>query len=671
MKGRDNSMNNHLETQIVDFDICENKAVAKVWNREYIWEDSLLPTKIKTAGVDILSAPASIHAHFNGTELPFADTKYFLIEKTEDKAVFVVAQTAGNIIINAKFTIEEDGLLDWEMSVIPYWQFAPDEGRMPKLNRLYFEFPIKKEYAGLFHYWPNGNSGIMPDHSGVSCGAVPKGGADYPFKPYFFVGWEFGGLCVCTETDENMELLDKNQCIQLIEADDSLIMRWNLLNQIPKKWQGREDVWTETLAPIDYKFGIQATPVRELPADRMENYRIFHFGYGPGGPYSLEDVLKLNPETGLNLLDEVQKAGGNWILFHEFWSAMQNYGYAVDELLFQTIVEECHKRNLKVMVYFGYEYSTLAPEWQEKKEDYLLKAPSGNYNGGWQRNNPYQRAYIACYKGGYAEEMRNRVAFVMEHYHVDGIYTDGTFIPWECANEVHGCGYNDCQGNRQFTFPVFAVRNHVKKLYELVHNHEGILDTHQSACLMAPLVSYCDSYYDGENIQGKLMDGGMDFLGFDAFRAEFMGKNMGLISQFLAKNNEDSFTIEQIVSVTALHDILPRPCNVTALRYVGKWWDILSEFGIGNATWHPYWEKNLPIKANEEKVFCSTYEKNGETLAVISCFDKNRNKITLTADKTIKEAQCLTGGEILSFEGNFISVRVSGREAAALHIKFQ
>ena len=83
----------------VEFQMEGTRAVAKVWGREYVWDNSILPVSIKTAGREVLTAPATLHAKFKGKEEPFTTTAYTPISVAEDKVMFTIGQTAGNIIV--------------------------------------------------------------------------------------------------------------------------------------------------------------------------------------------------------------------------------------------------------------------------------------------------------------------------------------------------------------------------------------------------------------------------------------------------------------------------------------------------------------------------------------------------------------------------------------------
>ena len=604
------------------------KAVAEVWGREYVWDHSLLPVSIRTAGREILSAPAALHALFDGEEAEFREISFLPVSEAEDKAVFTVCASAGNILVNIRWTVEYDGFLEMAMSVIPYWSFW---GVSPvALNGLSMTFPLTEESSGLYHYWPT------EQYDGLASGAVPAEGVKCPFKPYFWAGWEFGGLGIAAETDENVELDPGTPCVSLTSEGNGRVLRWNLLERRPQAWTGREDSWGDALGPVDYVFGIQATPVKEQRRDRMD-FRIVH------ETYTCDDRLLVPDENGETLLDHYRKCGVNWLIFHESWSAMQNYGQAVEEERFRTCVRECHRRGIRVMAYFGYEYPTNAPQWHEKKDDYLLKNPFGHFTGGWQRHNPCQRAYMVCYAGGYAAGMRERVRFAMEHYDLDGIYTDGTYVPWACANAQHGCGYTAPDGTRHATYPIFAVRRHVRDLYELVHGMGGIIDTHQSSCLLAPTLAFADSFFNGESIQEKLKESFLGFLNLPAFRTEYMGKNLGLFPQMLAYT-DDRMPIEKAASLSLIHDVLPRPSGGRgAVETISPYWNKLCAFGSGDAVWHPYWEEGCPVVPETEHVYCSVYEREGRLLAAVSSFNEETEDVVLRLSEPMTAAEIVPG----------------------------
>lgn len=636
-------------------EVKETKVHTSVWGREYTFDNTVFPASVMVNGAEILNRPIVLKPKFAGKEAEFTETRYFEVERSGEKTVFLASQTAENIILNARITVEFDGFVDVAFSVIPFWSFSPDGQNVPRLNQLYLDIPVKKEYAPFFHIWPNAKSSIALASDVLNSGNIPDNGLTLPFKPYVWAGWENGGIGICSETDENLQLTDDNKAIEYLVSDQEVILRIHLLDHMPKQWQGSKDDWCDTLKPIDYRFGLQATPVKPEKEHKLADWKPYHI-----------DFRYLNEIDDGAELKQIAKMGVNWLIFHEDWTVAQNYGMAYDKKRFQKLVDDCHRYGIKVMVYFGYEYSTMAPGWPEHAEQYLTKTPGGEYQGGWQRQ-PHQRAFIVCYQGGYAKEMIERVEYVMDEYGVDGIYTDGTYVPWECANGQHGCGYQDADGKRHVTYPIYAVREHVKNLYRAVHQREGVVDTHQSACCIAPTLAYCDSIYDGENIQGSFREGMDEFLTLDAFRAEYMGKNLGVTAQFISYTDGE-YTIEKISGMTLLHDVHPRAKNLQDLSYTAKIWEIYSAFDTDHAQFLPYWGEEKPVWSENSKTFCSSYRKNNDYLTVVTCFDKQAQQVTLHLPEGISQIENKLTGEIMGARDTIVTISIKPYEPKILQI---
>ena len=62
---------------------------------------------------------------------------------------------------------------------------------------------------------------------------------------------------------------------------------------------------------------------------------------------------------------------------------------------------------------------------------------------------------------------------------------------------------------------------------------------------------------------------------------------------------------------------------------VAPYWKKLCAFGSGDAEWHPYWEKDCPVRPETEHVYCSVYEKNGKLLAAVSSFNEETDTVLL------------------------------------------
>ncbi len=614
----------------------ESGICAEVLNRKIKFQKSLFPTSITVGDEEILYAPIELKARFGDIDGEWSGHQVILHENTAEKAVYTFAQTAENLIVNADITIEFDGFIKVDFRLIPFWSFHKDN--VPRLTGLYIDIPLKNKFSGLMHYWPNCESGVCLSARVLNSHSTPEGDTKLPFKPYFWAGWEYGGLGVCCESDKGFELENPDECITVSRRDEYTNIRISLLDHTPDDWAGRADEWGNNINPITYSFAFQPTPVKEFDNKNLQNWRAFHLYDVPKFP--IFDEVKGNGDT---LLERIAASGAKWLILHEDWTVIQNYGLPKDEEEFKRFVNDCHKLGLKLMVYFGYEVSSLYPGFNDVCHEYLNKNVKGNFVGGWQRE-PMQRDYTVCYHGGYSDVMIKRVERVMDEYGVDGIYTDGTFVPWECANEAHGCGYRDKDGVLHFEYPIFAVREHVKKLYEAVHSRGGRIDTHQSSCCMMATLAFADSYFDGENIQGFLRED-LSNMKMDTFRTEFMGENMGIPCNFISYTRED-FTLRMLAGITLIHNVYPRANNIDDIDFISKLWSIYDDFGTDNAEWYPYFEPQNDINADCDGVYMSYYKKGNEYLAIVTSLNKDTEEAELGVPENAQITDILDGEEV-------------------------
>ena len=281
------------------------------------------------------------------------------------------------------------------------------------------------------------------------------------------------------------------------------------------------------------------------------------------------------------------------------------------------------------MVYFGYEYASCAPHFYEEYRKAVVRNAKGFLVGGYQRRPP-QRDYTVCYAGCYSETMLERCRRAMDEYGVDGIYTDGTYEPWGCANGEHGCGWTDEQGIRHETWPLRQVREHVKKLYLQTNVRGGIVEAHQSSCVFPMLLAYCDGYWDGEHVATTTdpvtrqlrFKTGKELIetysagsasGIGTMRAEFTGINIGVPCQFLSY----SPTLEECCGLTIPYGVLPKALgSIQNVRQASRHWDMIDRFGLTMDRFFPFWKKDCPVRCSNERIICSAWDTPDGIMAV-------------------------------------------------------
>ena len=605
----------------MDTRISPEQCQIEVWNRRYHYESEIFPSEILIAGKNILYRPITLNTVFDNGPGVWTKRRYIPFSHAVGKSVFCAAMEAENLILNADIEVEEDGLIKTNFRLIPYWSFSEDN--RPRLKEVSLNIAIKKEYATLLHFWPNCDSSICLDSRVLNSMELPRDGVTLPFKPYVWLGWEEGGLGICCEDNRSFRNQNVDEVYRIRDCGEYVSLHIALLDDIPEDWKSRADGWGDNLDPILFSFGLQATPVKEFDQRNLTDWRVFHQGAVMKSP-----IFQPGTGNGDSMLEKIAAKGVKWLILHEDWTLLQNYGMPPDPQDFKRFARDCHALGIKLMVYFGYEVSSLLPGFNHLSGSLLNRNQNGHFVGGWQRE-PMQRDYTVCYSGDYSSIMLERVRYVMDELGVDGIYTDGTYVPWECCNEAHGCGWRGADGELHCTYPIYAVREHVRKLYQTVHERGGVIDTHQSSCCLMATLGYVDSYYDGENIQDMLAED-LTNLKLDAFRAEFTGVNMGIPCNFISYTR-NGYTMRMIAGITLIHNVLPRAGKLEDLDFISRIWQIYDTYGIETADWIPYWADGS-LRPENPNIYISRYHRDGDDLLFILCLDKAVDSIRLASD---------------------------------------
>ncbi|MEA3401599.1 MAG: DUF6067 family protein [Armatimonadota bacterium] len=377
------------------------------------------------------------------------------------------------------------------------------------------------------------------------------------------------------------------------------------------------------------------------------------------------------PDARLSLLDDLKRKGVNTLVSHQEWTEIQAYGSTQmhrEEL--QELVEACHERDIRLLLYFGYELSDAAPEWDLYRDEVLVKPR----RGGYQRKDIPQTAYICCYKSPWKEYILTSIARMIEEFDIDGVYLDGTTEPFACANELHGCGYVGPDGERHRTYPIFEVRDLMRRMRHIIRSRkpDGLISAHMSATVSIPTLAFVDSYWDGEQLD--VHEHGFR-LPLDAFRAEFMGHNWGVPAEFLCYRNRP-FTYEEALALALLHDVPVRPyARSEILEMMSNVWDAWDAIDVTAARWFPYWQDGGPVAADDPDLLISTHVGPGGALVVATNASAEPASARLSIDLArtgLEEA--VTATDVLTerrldFEDAQLPVEIAPWEAAIVLLR--
>jgi len=570
-----------------------SEGAVSVWGRRYAFASNALPVSVTSVGRELLAGPMRlVCADEKGAPVAWTKGGNWVQEQDAESVTCCAWSEAAQAAADVSARIEYDGCARMTLAVVP--GPACNEGT---LSRAWLEIPLVPSRATLYVVSPASWEKLD------NVGAV-KGPIAWSFRCSVWVGDEKAGLCWFCESDENLNPADRTRMIELVPGERETVLRVRLSDGPVK-------------LPATWTFGLQATPVKPRPPAFNANHTVHAPQMGVGITIKRPEVWwtaqRAFPQGNMEVrLDEAVARGVKTIVFHEDWIPVQNNPTARPD--FRKIVDACHARGLKAMVYQGFELSPLDPLWGKYHAKGLAHTVKGRPVSYWFRE-PGQRDYRVCYASGFAADWLARATRAYDELKLDGFYLDGTIMPRGCANGAHGCGWRDARGGLHVTYPFFAVREMMKKLYAFVEARGGRIDAHQSGYVCPATLAFAHSYWDGEQLACSKQDIKRT-LDLAAFRAEFMGRNHGVPCEFLAYEVPGKWSYDDALAITLLHDVMVRPCGLASVPRLAPLWKALDDFGFAAADWTPYWEN--PVAAVPAHVKASVYRRAGETLIVAS-----------------------------------------------------
>ena len=628
-----------------------------------------LPKSIIANGYEVLASPIRLVGKEDDEVLVWEDnypdneSESFVQKRAEDQVIICGAMCSTCFIADTAITIDYDGCMSIDLkmttrgkSVAACFGLEKVKERRNELQQLWLEIPLRKEVVDNYTMFPNAPIliGEKKTERGFTAfaGHFPDEDMALPFRNLLWLGGDNAGLGFFAENEKNWQPLDDERAIEIIHREKDILVRIHLLDSHPKTWLPEDYAYR----PIVFRFGFQATPVKPFPAQPYL-HNALHLDCFIKVKGNYRDFL-LAEKNGKNRFDRMKEKGVNTLVLHEKWNKIQNYfelsEYTGEQL--KLIVEECHKRGIKVLTYFGYEFSTLSPEWTEKADEILVKnGEEQKFSGGWYRF-PYQRAFRVCYNNDWKDRFVDGVIKIMDTYHTDGVYLDGTAYSYLCTNTKHGCGWYDIDGKLHGSRPWGAIRKLFRRLYEQVEMRGGMINVHQSGCIGFFTQSFIHMNWYGEDLQMDYVLGKLDDFPLDHFQVAYTGRNMGVPVEMLAYANPPVWEFKSAISMAIIHGILPRPNDIeTPLDLMSEIWKVYNRFPFDKSQWHPYWTNG--VKTSNEAVKVSYYKYmalDGKPMMLVLCANATKNPVQgveITFEEDIAYMQdALTGEEVQTLD---------------------
>lgn len=622
----------------------KDAVVVEMWGRKYISGKASFLERIVSQNKEILASGIRLTGTENGKEIKWGEFVNLIMDNSDENAVSIVSTAQSDaFVLNVSMNIEYDGCIDLGLTIVPQGTrpgkiMGIDVGQKNEysLERLWLEIPLNPEIAKLYHVFPNGKfvvDGKTVEEHGFRQAGELRENMHTAFKEQIFIGNDEAGLCVFAESDQNRQLEDKAKAVEYIKKDDEYLLRLRLLDFEPPQWREKSDGNGMHSIPLTYRMGIIATPLKPFPENPYKE-RAVHIDCFKKIPAEMqydEFLLSSFEDTEETVLDRIKRLGVGTLYLHEKWNDLQNSPFLTKRTAerVKKIIDEAHKRDIKVIPYFGYEISTLLPYWSKVGDRVMKKEAETNTYLQWFRY-PAQRAPRVCYASEWQNIFIENIERLFDKFDFDGIYLDSAVFPWQCANESHGCGYRDENGRLHNTYTIWAVRDLMKRLYAIAEMHGGVLNNHTCGSFNVASMSFCHSLWEGETIQQPLMLGTINELPEGYYRSVINGRKFGLPVNMLCYSNPPVWTFSNALSQALLFGCLPKPNDVgKPLEEMSLIWNIFDKITFdGNTSWHYYFE-NSEFTASDERVKISYY-RNGNRYLLICA-----NAVNQTVDTKI------------------------------------
>jgi len=540
----------------------------------------LLPTQITSAGKNLLASPVRLITT-PASALDGLRGNGKVVENSADQAVWQWEGRSGALDLAARMTGECDGLCWYGITLTP---------RRPlRLSGLRLLLPLRAESARYLH------ATRFTWGEQVSRGLKELGGRwKSSFMPYVWLGNEEHGLAWCCESEQGWRVSDESQVLAVESGGGGASLVVTFL-----------DHDEQVDSPIRISFGLQATPVKPLSFAWRAKARIWH-----GVRYAMAQA----DAAGRTDLDALRDAGVRTVVYHSQWTDYYGkvstpYGEALRQLIVR-----CHQRGMRVLVYVGYGLARTAPELQGHHDEWSVMPLIPWTTTDDPEHNNFD---ATCARSDWSGWLVDGIKKLFTDYELDGIYFDGTTEAWRCQNTSHGCGWRDREGRLHPAYPLLAVRDMMRQIAQVVRARrpDAILDAHMSASLTMPTLSFCDSYWDGEQYEMSTAADKVE-IPLDAFRAEFMGWAHGLDAEFLCYENRP-FRFEEAVAMAWLHGVEVRPSSESQVCTVAAIWRAQDRFGVVSAKWLPYW-RGSGVTTPDESVKASSFAGPNGALIFVS-----------------------------------------------------
>jgi len=588
-------------------------ATINCWGRIYQLNQLGMPSQIESLQGPLLATPVELRATSAGQQVEWNPTSWQLLANDGLRATFKGSANSGLGTLQWKCTAEFDRMLRYDLVLQPAPQASVESMEM--------HIPVADKTATLqYTLEPQGT--FNKAHTGATS-PQPGVGFESPWTICWWLGNETRGLSGWCETDEAWDKINRRDGFRIERGSGSVEAVWAFVagpHVLSKPWK--------------FTFGLQATPVKPLPA-RWRSWRLSPFSIA--SYRSFQDTWKLDPRN-----KNVQIAWATPDL-------IKYYGYpsATDPAGLTSYVKNLHDKGISVIPYtLITALSAASPEgklYGETWSDSMIARASS-----FSDVNAYHSDLIGMSPTSeWADFIVWRAKQFVDRYGFDGLYHDLTHVV-SSSNLAAGFGYRR-DGKVRPSYPIFGMREVYKRIYTMLKQHgastgrETFMLSHMSTNMVIPILSFSDGYLDGENFQAAgLKDNYLDFVSLEGLRTEFIGRNFGIIPFVLPELHHSAKTPDStrhLAGLSLLNDFLLWPIwvNIPAIQSV---YAVTDAFGLADAQVAPYWNNHSLVGGQTSSIKCTVYTRNSQALLCVV----NTTRQTQHAQLSINWSQLKPGG---------------------------
>ncbi len=566
------------------------------WGRAHAFRGGPLPAQITSAGEALLARPIALSARLDGAWRTWRACNAAPPERHPHGrwARRAAGGRLGRLALRSAATVHYDGTVRVDLAVEPL-EPVP-------LEALRIEIPVRRRHAGFLY---------APFTPAVRTAELPAGGAAGPWSPLIWLGSDERGLGWGCESDAGWD--EGPDALALVPGRGEVALRLEVVRR-PRRLE----------TPLRIGFALQANPWRPAPKDPAEFRNIHVHWYDELSEATLRDW---------------RARGARTIIFHSAWADLHAYPETAHARALRALVGRCRRARLKLLLYFGVELSSGAPEWPVWSEAWRMLGETRQEHGYVPYRPPCDPAFHVCSASGWQDFIVAGIEHVMKHYGVDGVYLDGLPAwPSGCRNRLHGCGTERPDGTTALTSRLWQGRALMERIYTAVRavKPDGRISLHANPgplCFTGPFGTDC---FGGEQYGGDFRKAALDPV--RAFHVGLPG--WGLPSELIAYTQYDA-----AVATGLLHGLLPRPMGKRSYfqSLVFGVWAVQDAFGVGRADWHPYYRAAGLVRGLPEGILASAWNRPGHGLLLVVANRGNDDRpVTLSV-----AAQRLGHGEAL------------------------